>query len=144
METEEPQGYDVLVVDAFSGDAIPVHLITREALDVYRHHLAPGGIIAFHVSNQFLDLAPVVKQQADRAGLEAHLVTTGDDDDVAEFGADWVLVTANEDFLAQKSFAEAVSLIPTKPGLRLWTDDYNSVLPLLRWSKRPVSDKSDP
>jgi spermidine synthase len=144
LEAEAPQGYDVLVVDAFSGDAIPVHLITREALDVYRRHLAPGGIIAFHVSNQFLDLVPVVKQQADRAGLEARLVTTSDDDDVAEFGADWVLVTANQDFLSQKSFAEASALIPAKPGLRLWTDDYNSVLPLLRWSKPPASDQSGP
>ena len=144
METEEPQGYDVLVVDAFSGDAIPVHLITREALDVYRRHLAPGGIIAFHVSNQFLDLVPVVKQQADRAGLEARLVTTSDDDDLAEFGADWVLVTANQEFLSQKSFVEAAALIPAKPGLCLWTDDYNSVLPLLRWSKPPASDQSEP
>jgi spermidine synthase len=143
METEEPQGYDVLVVDAFSGDAIPVHLITREALDVYQRHLAPGGIIAFHVSNQFLDLVPVVKQQADRAGLQARLVITSDDDDVAEFGADWVLVTANADFLSQTSLAEAASPIPAKPGLRLWTDDYNSVLPLLRWSKPPASDQSD-
>jgi spermidine synthase len=143
METEEPQRYDVLVVDAFSGDAIPVHLITREALDVYQRHLVPGGIIAFHVSNQFLDLVPVVKQQADHGGLQARLVITSDDDDVAEFGADWVLVTANADFLSQTSLSEADSPIPAKTGLRLWTDDYNSVLPLLRWSKPPASDQSD-
>jgi hypothetical protein len=60
IEREEPQRYDVLAVDAFSGDAIPAHLITREAVQLFRRHLAPGGILAYHVSNRYLDLSPVV------------------------------------------------------------------------------------
>jgi len=136
MATEAPQGYDVIVVDAFSGDAIPVHLLTSQAIEVYRRHLAPGGIMAFHVSNHFLDLAPVVKQEADHAGLHTLFISIKeDDDDIGEFGSDWVLVTANQAFLSQKDLSEDASTIPPKPGLRLWTDDYNSVLPLLKWSE---------
>src|SRR5262249_17147766 len=58
MEQEEPQGYDVLAIDAFSGDAIPVHLLTRECMDVYRKHLKPDGVLAIHISNRYLDLLP--------------------------------------------------------------------------------------
>src|SRR5208283_4590774 len=74
MEREAPQGFDVLAIDAFSSDAIPVHLITREALAVYLRHMKPGGIIAFHVTNRYLNLAPVVQQLAAAAGLNAVLV----------------------------------------------------------------------
>ena len=136
MAAEEPQHYDVIVVDAFSGDAVPVHLLTSQAIEVYRRHLVPGGIMAFHVSNHFLDLAPVVKQEADHAGLHALFISVReDDDDTGEFGSDWVVVTANEAFLSQKDVSESESTIAPKRGLRLWTDDYNSVLPLLKWSE---------
>ncbi len=81
MEREAPQGFDVLAIDAFSSDAIPVHLITREALSVYLRHMKPGGIIAFHVTNRYLDLAPVVQQLAAAAGL--HAVLVADDGDGA-------------------------------------------------------------
>ena len=94
--------------------------------------------MAFHVSNHFLDLAPVVKQEADHAGLHAVFISvteTEDDDDTGEFGSDWVLVTANQDFLSQKDLSEDESTIVPKRGLRLWTDDYNSVLPLVKWSQ---------
>jgi spermidine synthase len=136
MGGQDSQQYDVIVVDAFSGDAIPVHLLTSQAIEIYLRHLSPDGIIAFHVSNQFLNLVPVVKQQADHAGLQAALITSDDDDDTGEYAADWVLVTKNKALLAQKQFADCESAITAKPGLRLWTDDYNSVLPLLRWTHR--------
>ncbi|MGH9889561.1 MAG: spermidine synthase, partial [bacterium] len=71
LTAEPPQRYDVLIVDAFSGDAIPAHLLTVQALEVYRRHLAPGGIVAFHVSNRFLALAPVLEQLARNAGMQA-------------------------------------------------------------------------
>jgi hypothetical protein len=140
LAAEEPQHYDVLVVDAFSGDAIPVHLLTSEAMALYRRHLAPGGIIAVHVSNQFLNLVPVVKQEADHARMKSVLITNSDDDDVAEFGSDWVLVTDNEKFLTQKDVRDDKQIMTEIPRLQLWTDDYNSVLPLLRWSKQPNTD----
>jgi spermidine synthase len=135
MAQEPPQNYDVIVVDAFSGDAIPVHLLTSQAIKLYQTHLRPGGILAIHVSNRYLDLAPVVQQQADFAGLQAVFISTADNDERGEFNADWVLVTANKDFLALQAVEDANTEIAKKPGLRLWTDDYNSLLPLLQHQK---------
>jgi spermidine synthase len=139
LAQEPNQQYDVLAVDAFSGDAIPVHLLTSQALELYQRHLAPGGIIAFHVSNKFLDLAPVVQQEADHAGLKtAYVVVSEDDDEKGIYSSDWVLVTSNTDFLSKTQVEDSSDEIEPKPGLRLWTDDYNSVLPVLRWRKPPA------
>ena len=140
MEAEPPENYDVIAVDAFSGDAIPVHLLTAEALKLYQRHLAPGGIIAFHISNTYLRLGPVVQEQADHAGLHAVLVSTEDDDDTGAFSSDWVLVTANEKFLALPEIANASAKIEPQPGLRLWTDDYSSLLPILNLRAAPKKD----
>ncbi len=129
---EAPQHYDVLVVDAFSGDAIPVHLLTAEALDLYRRHLQPSGIIAFHVSNHFLDLAPVVEQQAKHAGLKTALIISPDDDERAAYSSDWVLLTADTEFLSRPEISNAQKPIAIPRRLRLWTDDYNSLLPVLK------------
>ncbi len=131
MEAEPPEHYDVIAVDAFSGDAIPVHLLTAEAIQLYLRHLAPGGIIAVHISNQFLNLAPVVQEQADHAGLKAVIVSTEDDDNTGAYSSDWVLVTANEKFLALPEIKAAGAEIDPQPGLRLWTDDYSSLVPIL-------------
>src|SRR4051812_206487 len=140
MEEEPPENYDVIAVDAFSGDAIPVHLLTAEAIKLYQRHLALGGIIAFHISNTYLSLAPVVQAQADHAGLHAVLVSTEDNDDTGAFSSDWVLVTANEKFLALPEITDASAKIDPKPGLRLWTDDYSSLLPILNLRPAPKKD----
>jgi spermidine synthase len=132
LTSEPPQHYDVLVLDAFSGDAIPVHLLTAEAIQLYRRHLNPGGILAVHVSNLFLNLPPVVQEEAEHAGMGSVLVTNEDDDDVGAYSSDWVLVTANKEFLQRKDIAAASAPIKTIAHLRLWTDDYNSLLPLLK------------
>jgi len=144
MEAEPPENYDVIAVDAFSGDAIPVHLLTAEAIKLYERHLAPGGIIAFHISNTYLSLAPVVQEEADHAGLHAVLVSTADNDDTGAFSSDWVLVTANEKFLALPEIADASAKIDLKPGLGLWTDDYSSLLPILNFHAAPKKDPNEP
>ena len=96
---EPPQGFDVLAVDAFSGDSIPVHLLTREALTLYRRHLAPGGVLAVHISNQYLDLAPVLARLAedtanDAGGpLTARQIDSAPDQARGESLASWVLLT---------------------------------------------------
>jgi len=135
---EAPENFDVLVVDAFSGDAIPIHLLTTQAMAVYRKHLAPGGILAFHVSNQYLDLPPEIAALAGAAGMEARLVDTPAQASRGEYRATWVLVTNNDAFLAQPQVAALAITIPAKPGLRAWTDDYSSLLPILEW-RLPVS-----
>ena len=136
LTAEPPQRYDVLIVDAFSGDAIPAHLITVQALEVYRRHLAPGGIIAFHVSNRFLALAPVVEQLAHNAGMQAVRITNPEDLTRQVSSSDWVLVTTNAEFLANPVIVSARQPIDVPPGLRLWTDDYSSLFPIIQVSQR--------
>jgi SAM-dependent methyltransferase len=133
MEAEPPQGYDVIAVDAFSGDAIPVHLLTAEALRLYRRHMRPGGILAFHISNNYLNLAPVVEAEAEHAGLPAVLIASPDDEYTGGYAADWVLLTDNQEFLDLPPVTGVAEKIEPKPGLRLWTDDYSSLLPLIKW-----------
>jgi len=132
MEREAPQQYDVLAIDAFSSDAIPVHLITKEAMAIYLKHIKPDtGVIAFHVTNRFLKLAPVVKQIADTYGLHTALIS----DDEGEGDAsrtDWVLVTRNKKLLENKAIKEDTSEIKEIPGLRLWTDDFNNLVQILK------------
>jgi spermidine synthase len=145
LAAEPPEGYDVLAIDAFSGDAIPVHLLTREAIQLYLRHLRPDGILAVHVSNQYLDLPPVLLQEAENAGLRSLLVESDENEDIGVYSSDWVLLTKNQGFLAQQQVADAGKPIAPQSGLRLWTDDYNSLLPLLKhqkfkWSKDDDSD----
>ena len=132
LAAETPQHYNVIAVDAFSGDAIPVHLLTKQALALYRKHLLPDGIIAFHVSNRFIDLGPVVAGIARDAGLDAVAVDTHVDEQNGYYASNWVLVTANQAFLRQPQLAAAVP-IAKSPSLKIWTDSYSSVFPLLKW-----------
>ena len=131
LEREPPQNYDVLVIDAFSSDSIPVHLITREALAVYLRHMKPGGVIAFHVTNRFLHLAPVVKRIAVEHDLQVALIADdAEDSDLAR--TDWVLVTRDQALLERPEIAQYVSEIENIPGLRVWTDDFNNLFRILK------------
>jgi spermidine synthase len=133
LEAEPSQGFDVLAVDAFSGDAIPFHLLTKEAFSVYLRHLKPDGILAIHVSNQFLDLAPVVGRLASAYDYPAFLVRSSKDDPKLISSATWVLITRNRDFLARAEVVNAAQAIPPAPWLTGWTDDYNNLFQVLRW-----------
>ncbi len=132
LEREHSPPFDVIVLDAFSGDAIPVHLLTREAFTLYLGHLTRAGVIAFHVSNDFLDLAPVVKRLATNAGYQAVLVHNHEDSDEAILPADWVLVTNNQAVLHNPAITVHARAIIDRAGLRLWTDDYNNLLSVLK------------
>src|SRR3954463_12832213 len=111
LEREPPQGFDVLAVDAFSSDAIPVHLITREALQTYVRDLKPDGIVAFHVSNRFLDLIPVVARLAKELNLHAALISDDPDDEDEDRSfksrSDWVLVSPDAKALEAPAIARA-------------------------------------
>jgi hypothetical protein len=130
---EEPQRFDVLVIDAFSGDAIPIHLLTTQALALYRRHLTPGGILAFHISNRHVDLAPVIALLASSAGMQAMRISTDSTHDPGEYVSTWMLVTSNPDFFTQPELAAVARPPMLKPGLKVWTDDYSSLLPVLHW-----------
>jgi len=140
MQGDQPQQFDVLAVDAFSGDAIPVHLLTREAFALYLHHLKPDGVLAIHTSNTYLNLEPVVKLLADDAGYSASWVSSDDDRRKLIDSADWVLVTRNKHFIEDLETSTFVETIVVPPKLRLWTDDYNNLFQILR----PISfDKGE-
>jgi hypothetical protein len=136
LAAETSQQLNVIVVDAFSGDAIPVHLLTREALALYRRHLAPGGMVVFHVSNQYIDLEPVVAGIAKDAGMYAVSVHSHGDEQNGFYYSDWILVTANRAFLDQPEIVHNGFPTPLRAGVRLWTDSYSSVFPLLKWLTR--------
>ena len=135
LEREAPQHYDVLAVDAFSSDAIPVHLITREALGVYLKHVKQDGIVAFHVSNRFLELIPVVARVAKENGAYSVLVSDDpeDEDGNGRSRSDWVLVSRDSAALAREAIEDAgASEIEDRPRWRTWTDDYSNLIQILK------------
>jgi hypothetical protein len=131
LEQEPPQGFHVLAVDAFSGDSVPVHLITAEAMDLYARHLDPDGIIAFHLTNRFLWLPPVVEAIAKSQGL--HTVLIHDDAEDSDLRrTDWVLVAKNPKVVEQPLIRDAASPIKPIPGLGVWSDDFNNLFQVLK------------
>ena len=130
LERDAPEKFDVLAVDAFSSDSIPVHLITREALAVYLRHMKPGGIIAFHVSNRFLNLGPVVGQLAKVSG--AHAVNVYEKGEEDRTQSDWVLVSLDRKALEDKVIKDVSEPVEERPLWRLWTDDYNNLVQILK------------
>jgi hypothetical protein len=120
----------VLVVDAFSGDAIPVHLLTREAFALYFRHLQPGGVVAVHISNQYLNLASVANGAATWLGKEAVMVTNKRDETRQIYRATWILVGNPQGFFG-KSDVEKAGTILRAGSEPPWTDDYSSLLKVL-------------
>ncbi len=133
LAREAPQHFNVLAVDAFSGDAIPLHLLTAQALELFRHHLAAGGIIAYHISNQHVNLEPAIALLAQNAGMHAVRVSSLASDRRGAFGSTWILLSDDLGFFAIPDVAVHSRPAEIRPGLRLWTDDYSSLLPILRW-----------
>ena len=131
LASGRPQGFDVLALDAFSSDAIPVHLLTEEAVEIYRRHLKPDGILAVHISNRFLDLEPVVVALAQHFDMGMATIEAGDDDKPENSNCTWILVTDDGAFLDIPAIREATSTDkPPKP--HLWTDDYSDLFSILR------------
>jgi SAM-dependent methyltransferase len=135
LEREPAQAFDVLAVDAFSSDAIPVHLITREALGVYLKHVKEDGIVAFHVSNRFLELIPVVARVAKENRAYSVLVRDDpeDEDGNGRSRSDWVLVSRDSAALKRQDIEDAGATgIEDQPGWRTWTDDYSNLIQILK------------
>ena len=131
LEREQPENFDVLAVDAFSGDAIPVHLLTREAMDLYFRHLRPDGLLAVHISNRHLDLLPVLAVEARSSGRRARVVDTEDDDAAGVFAATWVLVVAPPGDFDNEVRANS-NPVSRARRVRLWTDDYSNLFQILK------------
>jgi hypothetical protein len=138
LRQNEAQRFDVLAIDAFTSDAIPIHLLTKECFDVYWKHLRQDGILAVHVSNVYLDLSPVVRGAAELNGHPAWWTSNQPRQDARNgrepaFVSDWVLVTSNQAFYSQSAVKRAI--LPWPNGAReplLWTDDFSSLFAVWR------------
>lgn len=131
MESEEPQLFDVLAVDAFSGDSVPVHLLTIESMSVYLRHMKTDGIIAFHVTNKFLNLPPVVESIAKAHGLHIAYIRDENDNPLLR-NTDWVLVARDPAVLAKDEIRTRAKPIQPISGLKPWTDDFNNLFAILK------------
>jgi hypothetical protein len=123
------QNLDVLVIDAFNGDAIPVHLLTKEAAQAYLQHLSPDGVLAFHVTNASLDLVPVTLGLGREFGLSV-LLTKGYDSDFNVYN-EWVLLSRDRGILKMPQLLQSGRLLDFEPSCELWTDDYSDVWRLM-------------
>lgn len=136
LEGQEPQHFDVLAVDAFSGDAIPIHLITREAFVEYFRHLNSDGILAIHVSNKYLDLVPVVANIAKDLGKTTIAVYDPGKDGTYPSSNDWVLLVNNEEIFTDPIFdAEYIETPDVDANVGLWTDNFSNVLRILDFTR---------
>jgi hypothetical protein len=130
LERERGEPLDVLVVDAFSGDAVPAHLLTREAFDVYRRRLKPDGVLAFHISNHYFDLRPVVAAGADHLGWQATVAETPADEEQRTNQTIWMVLARDLD---QPEFARVLEIAAPYDGPRIeWTDQRSNLLEVLR------------
>jgi hypothetical protein len=136
LEREAARGYDVLGIDAFSGDSIPMHLVTREAMALYVKHLKPDGVIVFQATNRYIDLLPVVKRLASEFGFEALNVSDSPDaDDGPEYwysSTDQVIVTRNRRLLEWGRIAEVAEPIEERRDLPVFTDAHHNLLRILK------------
>ena len=126
------QDFDLIAVDAFSGDSIPMHLLTAECADIYRRRLKPGGVLALHISNRALNLDPVARGMARYLGWPAVQIISPDDPATGESSSRWVLIASRPEFLDRAGLAHHLSGWTNRAPI-LWTDDFASLWPVLKY-----------
>ena len=133
MEREPPQRFDLLALDAFSGDAIPVHLLTKEAFQIYQRHLTTNAIIAVHISNHYLDLEPVVANLAKTFDYKMAVI---DYDEKEEewwlYSSTWILLTRNPEILNAPAIQNVTLPVKSHRQSVAWTDDFTSLYQILK------------
>jgi hypothetical protein len=130
---KESENLDFLAMDAFTSDAVPMHLLTREAYATYQRHMKPDGILAINISNRYLDLEPIIAQAAKEMGWSGIMVYDEGNSESYYVSNTWVLLTKSPAIFSHPNFqdANATSLQP-RPGFRSWTDDYSNIIQILR------------
>ncbi len=147
-ERVPPGKFDILIVDAFSSDAIPIHLLTKEAIEVYFRKLSATGILLVHVSNRHLELAPVVGNLARELGLVCRIcrddTVSDEDEERGKFASDWVILVRKEKRLGSLATNSKWKPIPPDDRVGIWTDDFSNVVDVLRWFRsRASADASE-
>lgn len=136
--------YDMIILDAFSSDAIPIHLVTREAVSLYLSKLKQGGILVFHISNRYLDLKPVLGNLARDAGLVAlsnsDLYLSDEDDKKKKKASVWVVMARTGQYLGSLPQEDLWRPLPQTPGEALWTDDFSNIWSVFNWSSINLDD----
>jgi hypothetical protein len=133
LEREAQQGFDLLAIDAFSGDSIPTHLVTLEAFDAYARHLRPDGLLAAHITNTHLDLRPVMAAAAQHLGKEALLMELkrGHSDPLCR-PSTWVLFVSPEQASDLRTRLQDAEVLQPRPGFRPWTDTFSNLFDILK------------
>jgi spermidine synthase len=132
IEQEPDSKFDILIMDAFSSDSIPVHLVTLEALTLYFAKLKPDGILAIHISNRHLNLAPVLLRASAELNAQFVLIEAESDRSREIYVTDWVLMTKERDLRKIPEIKKAALKLELKDGIRLWTDDYSNLIQILK------------
>ena len=130
VANDNSQRFDVLILDAFAGDGIPVHLLTREAVEIYLRELKRDGVLAIHVTNRYLDLRPVVHELVERFNL--HSGWKHSPGGPISQPSDWILAARSDEVLGQPEVASQLQSLDSQPKVRLWTDDYSNLFQILR------------
>ena len=134
MEAEEPQEYDLIAVDAFTSDSIPVHLVTLQAFDVYERHLKTGGVLAFHISNRYLNLEPVLRRICESRTLNMVVCESSESPEAFTHVSSWVLISENTDILENPAIVFSGTVLDEISGgeVSLWTDQFSNLMEVLR------------
>jgi uncharacterized integral membrane protein len=133
LQHEGPRQFDLLVLDAFTGDAVPVHLLTTEAFQIYLDRLKPGAPLALHISSNHVDLPRVVRRLAQHVNLHAAWIETHRDEALGIFDSDWIILTPDPSFLNTPAIIKAATPFDPLPrNSPLWTDDHTNLLPVLK------------
>jgi hypothetical protein len=131
INNDQPQQFDILALDAFSSDAIPMHLLTKESVEIYWKHLKPDGILALHISNRYVELRGVCEALAEEFKKTRIVVDSDDQDDIAQSGSTWVLLTSNQQFINDPDRKDATMFYEEEAPKLLWTDDFASLWSVL-------------
>ena len=132
LEKESPREFDVLAVDAFSSDSIPIHLLTQEALALYFRHLKPSGLLAVHISNRYLDLQPVLRSYADINDKATIAMHNEADDDNSINGSTWILLGSRDNAALKGLHDDGNSdAEPVPASFRPWTDNYSNLFSVI-------------
>ncbi|MDD5519947.1 MAG: fused MFS/spermidine synthase [Kiritimatiellae bacterium] len=132
LKEGHPRNYDVLLIDAFTADSVPMHLLTREAFKLYLSHITANGIIAVNVSNTYIDLVPQIWAQKKYFDLDGAIIRAKKDYRKCVDASTWILLSRDSSFFLMPEISKAALDPSLIPAMDVWTDDYGSLLPAIR------------